>query len=45
VNAVDPGRNNGQSITSSFTAITFVYREESEAEPEPTPARRGRRGR
>jgi type IV pilus assembly protein PilO len=45
VSAVDPGRFAGHTISSNFTARTFVYREEAEVEPAApaAPARRPRR--
>ena len=38
VNAVDPTKSQGHSISAEFTAKTFVYREEEEAAPVAAPA-------
>src|SRR5262249_15494551 len=35
VSGIDPAANQGHSINASFTAKTFVYREEEETAPAP----------
>jgi type IV pilus assembly protein PilO len=37
INAIDPALNQGHSISASFTAKTFVYREEEETAPVAAP--------
>ena len=45
VNALDPTRSQGHTITSSFTALTFVYRDEAEVAAEEEAAARASRPR
>jgi len=45
VNAIDPTRSQGHSISAAFVAKTFVYREEEEEAPEAADAKKPARAR